>query len=140
MLITKDNATEAFLEHVGVKGMRWGHRKAEDSAGSSSGSEKPKKLTRKEVRAEKNEFYVKKGDNIVRTAAKHPDSLIAIRNYGDYVPTIVTGKELLEHMAKGGLLDVKNSDVYATKNQKTGEYWLNENMNQRFVRSDKKKK
>lgn len=33
---------DKFLEHAGVKGMKWGVRKAEDSGGSA-GSSKPKK-------------------------------------------------------------------------------------------------
>lgn len=44
---------EAYLEHFGVKGMHWGHRKAKDS-----GDAPPKPLTRKE-RIERNQRRAK---------------------------------------------------------------------------------
>lgn len=37
---TFEDQRSQFLEHYGKKGMRWGHRKAADSGGSSSGDKK----------------------------------------------------------------------------------------------------
>lgn len=140
--MTDNEKTDAFLAHFGVKGMRWGKRKARDSDSggeSSGGSSKPKKLTRKEVKQEKADFYQKKADNLLKVASTDPDSLIAVRTPNTYIATVATGKEFLDYMAKGGYMDIKMSDVYATKDANSGNYVLNDKMNQRYVRSDKKK-
>lgn len=144
--MTDNDNTEAFLAHFGVKGMKWGKRKAADdsSDGDSKGSSKPQKLTRKEVRAEKKAFYEKKADNVIRTAAAKPETLIQTLAYdpvlGMNVKTIMTGKELVEHMGKGGYMNAKYTDIYATKDAKSQNYILNDKINQKYVRSDKKKK
>lgn len=135
-------SVDGFLEHYGVKGMRWGIRRNRDS-GSGDGS-KPKKLTRKEVRAEKNEFYLKKMDNVVKTAAAQPESLIKTLAYdpvsGYNRQVVMTGKEVVEHLARGGYMNAKYTDVYATKDAKSQEYIINPNQNQRYRRSDKPRK
>lgn len=132
-----DQGAEDELRHVGVKGMRWGHRKAEssDSSGSSDAPTKPKKLTRKEVKAEKNEFYQKKGADLVEKALKDPTVLIKLHHGGTY-PTLVTGKEFVDHLSRGGLMDIRATDVFATK-AKSGVYERNENPNPKFQRSDR---
>lgn len=140
--VVEEDAVDTWLAHFGVKGMRWGKRKArDDSSGDASSAPpaKPKKLTGKEVRAEKREFYQKKADNLLKKATEDPESLIAVRTPGDYATTIATGREFMDYMARGGMMDIRLSDVYATKD-KSGNYVVNENMNQKFVRSDKKKK
>lgn len=140
MIVMED--VDDFLAHFGVKGMKWGKRKARDAASDSGNA--PKKLTRKEVRAEKKEFYLKKVDNVVKTAAAKPETLIKTLAYdpvlGMNVQTIMTGKELIEHLGRGGYMNAKYTDVYATKDAKTQEYVLNDKINEKYVRSDKKKK
>ncbi len=39
-MIMSDQQTVDFLEHFGVRGMRWGSRKAQTSGGARSGSGK----------------------------------------------------------------------------------------------------
>jgi hypothetical protein len=124
------------LEHHGIKGMRWGVRR-DDSTSSSGGSSKPKKLSRSEVAQEQRDFYQKKADNILKVASKDPESLIALKTPNDAV--IVTGHQFVDHMTRGGLMDIRMSDVWATKASPTGPYELNPNINQPFVRSDKRK-
>lgn len=139
-----DDLVDNWLSHFGVKGMRWGHRKAQDGGGDSNESSKPKKLTRKEVRAEKKEFYLKKADDVVRTAAAQPESLIRTLAYdpisGYNRQVVMTGKELVDHLAKGGYMNAKYTDVYATKDANSQEYVLNPNLGQKYRRSDKPKK
>jgi hypothetical protein len=146
MRIDYDADAEAVLEHHGIKGMKWGQHKAEGSAGGPSGSaEKPKKtfrgttvekLSREEIRTQKKDFYQNKADDIINRAAKSPDSLVMIQDRQTYARTIVTGKELIEHMGKGGLMDVYMTDIYAEKN-KSGEYEISADGNRQYQRPDK---
>lgn len=133
-----DKEVDNFLAHFGVKGMRWGRRKATENSGDSSGSSpKPKKLTRKEARAEKDAFYQNKGTNLLNKALKDPDILIELHN-GDIIPTITTGKEFVSYLEKGGVMNLKMTDVFAQQEKKNGQYVLNENR-EKYVRSDKRK-
>lgn len=123
------------LAHFGVKGMHWGHRKG---TSESSGS-KSKKLSRAEVRQEKSKFYEDKLNNVLQTALKNPESLIALKGPGEAYASIVTGKEFVNYARNNGAMDARMTDVYATKNSKSGPYTLNANINQKYVRSDKRK-
>lgn len=124
---TLQEEKEEFLAHAGVKGMRWGKRKAEDT--------RPAKLSRKEVKAEKNQFYQDKANSLVAKALKDPQVLISLKT-GDIYPTIVTGKQFVEHLSNGGLLNIKMTDVYAQQASPKGQYILNQNPNQGYKRSD----
>lgn len=126
--------TEHILEHHGVKGQRWGVRRNRDNSGPGGKAAKPAKLTREQVKAERDAFYQKKAQHILDTAIKQPESLIALRTQNDAV--IVTGKEFVNHMSRGGLMDIRASDVYATRPGNKGPYVLNPNINTAFVRSD----
>lgn len=128
--ITREDA----IAHFGTKGMKWGVRKS-NAGGGGSGSG-PQKLTRKEVKMEKKQFYENKANHILKTAVDHPDVLIGVSN-GSPIPTIVTGREFVHHMSRGGQMNVRYTDIYATKSN--GTYFLNPTPNQKFVRSDKKK-
>jgi hypothetical protein len=113
------------LAHHGVKGMKWGERKAA----------KPAKLSRKQVKAEKHAFYQNKANSLVQEALKNPKTLIAL-NTGGTFPTIVTGREFITHLSNGGVMNIKATDVYARQG-KDGAYVLNDNPNQKYQRSDK---
>lgn len=122
--------TETFLAHYGVKGMRWGIRKKTDV------SSKPKRLSRKEIRQINREgrkkFYEDKANRILSEASKKGDDvLIKIVTPGSTYPTVVTGKEFTNYLAKGGAFDIKMSDVYAT-NRGNGGYELNASPNPRY--------
>lgn len=102
---------DAFLEHVGVKGMKWGVRK-DPSAGRES-----RKDYKARVKTEKDEFYNKKIQGVVKQSlAKGNDILIQTRLPGDAAITIATGKDFLNHVSAGGVFDAKVTDVFATKN------------------------
>ena len=129
-----DEVVDDFLEHFGVKGMKWGVRNKKDT---STKSEKPKKLTRKEVKAERDDFYQKKATRMLTKAQQDPESLILVKDLTAY-PTVVTGKEFVSYLSKGGFIDIRYSDIYAVKERPDGPYQLQ--APERYVRSDKKKK
>lgn len=122
------------LRHFGVKGMRWGHRKPSDDGGSSK-SLKPRKMTRQEVKADKDKFYQDKLSNVVNKSLKDPKTLVTLKAQGEAYATVVTGKEFLDYAKRGGILDAKTTDIYATRT-KDG-YQLNENANQRYRKPGK---
>lgn len=117
-----DIKTDDFLAHYGVLGMQWGKRKAKTAT--------VKKLSRKEIRADRDAFYQNKASSLVAKALKDPTTLISL-NTGGLVPTIVTGKAFVEHLSQGGAMSLKYTDVYATK-QGDGPYILNDNPNVQY--------
>ena len=134
--------TDDFLEHFGIKGMKWGVTRKEGSdgnVGSNPKNKKPEKTveTRKErkvrQKADKEKFYQDKANNLLKTASEQPLSLIYLKDQSP-IPTVVTGKEFMDHMTKGGLMDIKMTDVWATENDQGG-YSLNDNMNKRYKKS-----
>lgn len=106
-------STDYFLAHYGVKGMKWGVRKAGDSSGSRKES---RKEYRSRIKQEKNEFYNKKMSAIVDKAAKGGDDVLIKTMYGgDVYQTITTGSEFVKQLSKGMAFDVTLTEVYATK-------------------------
>jgi hypothetical protein len=143
-----DEDIQDYLEHHGIKGMHWGKHKAEEAGGTSGGGsgDKPRKtfrgttvekMNRHEVKAEKDDFYQKKADDVLKRAAKNGgnDTLVQVTDRQTYATTVYTGKELIEHMGRGGLMDIYMTDVYAEKN-KDGVYEMTEG-NRVYKRSDK---
>jgi hypothetical protein len=146
MIIEQSDDADAVLAHHGVMGMKWGKHKAEGSTSAGGGSAKPKKtfrgttvekMDRHEVRAEKEKFYKDKADDVLKRAAKGDgtDTLVSVTDRQTYQTTIFTGKELVEHMGRGGLMDIYMTDVFAEKN-KDGVYEQTEG-NRTYQRSDK---
>lgn len=105
--------SDDFLEHYGVKGMKWG--KTTSGAASGSGKESRKEYKAR-TKKEQSEFYNKKMTAIVDKAAKAGDDVIIKTKYGgDTHQTITTGTNFVEQLAKGKAFDVTLTEVYATK-------------------------
>ena len=117
---------DAFLEHYGVKGMRWGVRK-----NSTSSHKKSRREKRAEKKAAKQEFYNKKAQNIIAKSLEDPDTIVSLKTT-DVYPTLVTGREFVEYASKGGIFDIRYTDVYATKDRESNTYVVNNNMNARY--------
>ena len=132
--------TDVALEHYGVKGMKWGQRRAQKRE-SRQAFKAEKKAYKQNVRKERNDFYDNKAKSVAVTAAKHPKSLISVYGYHDMstIPSkkIMTGKEFITGLGSGAAFNVKYTDVYATLNQKTKSYELNENFNAQYKKPPK---
>lgn len=111
------------LLHYGVKGMKWGKRKARDDSSGGGGAKTAapaKRMSRKEVRklnkVESQKFYEKKAETIFKEAAKKGDNvLIKVLTPGQLYPQVSTGKEFTDYLARGGMMDIRMTEIYAEK-------------------------
>lgn len=148
------------LFHYGVKGMRWGvRRKVDDDGlavgsppgkksgsdakgGSSDSSEQAPKRSRKELRKINKEgadkFYRERSERIIDEVSKSKGDDILVATIapgtGPY-QTILSGREFAEHLAAGGVIDVRNTDIFARKGKDASgnDAWVqNEKFNERY--------
>lgn len=104
------------IAHFGTKGMRWGVRN--DTTGGET-----RKATKSEKKTHAVQWDQAKAQRLVDAAMKDPKVLISVKSQ-DLYPMIATGKEFLDHMAAGGLLNVRQSDIYAKQDTPGGQYRL----------------
>lgn len=150
------------LFHYGVKGMRWGVRrklddeglavgsppgkkKSSDSSSSkTSGSQKEApapKRSRKELRKINKEgadkFYRERAEKIIEEVSKSKGDDILVATIapgtGPY-QTLLSGREFAEHLAAGGAIDIRNTDIYARKGKSNGQdAWIqNKRFNEKY--------
>lgn len=130
---------QEFLMHHGVKGMKWGERRAQKRANKAEYKSEMQEY-RKNKSAAKEKFYNDKMESVYKTALKDPQAIINVyaRHGYDTVPSnmLVTGREFVEGAKMGKIMDARYTDVYAYSNKgkdgKTG-YTYNENFNARYV-------
>jgi hypothetical protein len=112
---------EDSLAHYGVKGMKWGQRK------NGSAPRVTRKQNRQMNREASEKFYGKKASDIYSEGKKLGDRvLIKTRFPGDNIPTITTGKEFTRHLERGGVMDIRATEIYARQPAKGGQYVLND--------------
>lgn len=122
---------DTFLEHFGVKGMKWGVRKDKGSASSGGPDSSTPKLSRKEVRkinkAGELAYNMKKLEDVyTESKAKGESVLVKSRVSGDFADTVMTGKQFVDHVESGGLIDSKTTRVFA-RQEKEGEAFVMNN-------------
>lgn len=111
-----------FLEHYGVKGMKWGVTKGDYKALSKADKKQYRKKSFRERAKTLREAQVKNAEMTLEAAKKGgSDVFIRTRRPQDSVPIIMTGKELTKHMMSGGVMDVKMTQVYGYANTKAGK-------------------
>ncbi|ASM62287.1 hypothetical protein SEA_NIGHTMARE_11 [Arthrobacter phage Nightmare] len=116
-----------YLEHYGVKGMKWGKRQKH--------TEKRREY-RARVRQERQAFQQKHLGNVLKESMKKgEDVLVKTTLQGDYAQTIMTGKQFVEMASKGALLDAKTTDVFARLDKDAGQFVLNDQPNEGYKKS-----
>lgn len=129
--------TDDFLAHYGVKGMRWGKRRSDKELANARVTRKQNRQMNKEA-SEK--FYSDKASNIYQEAKKAGDQiLISTRMPGDSVQTITTGKEFAAKLERGGMLDVKSTEIFARQPKPDSQYVLNDNIIGTYKKQDFRK-
>ena len=98
------------IEHSGVRGMKWGHRRAR-----SSQTQRP---PRKSKRQAKIDYANERLTGILEKAFKDGDkTLINLNNRG-----VVTGEQFVNYVSSGGLLDVKRTSIFAEYSPEKEDY------------------
>jgi hypothetical protein len=101
---------DEFLEHHGVRGQKWGIRNKRKSGPSRRDVRKHKKQQVQKLRMDK-------ANHLVETATKDPQVLIKLNRRH-----VVTGEEFINHLSRGGLLDIDGSDIWAQQEKPGGPY------------------
>lgn len=114
--------TEVFLTHYGVKGMKWGVTKSEYKSMSKADRSGYRKKTGRERRAEVSKAYDRSMEELVRTSSKHQnDIFIKTKLPSDIAPTVMTGREFVGYLSRGGIIDKKATDVFGYANTPGGK-------------------
>ena len=129
-------SVDDFLSHHGVKGMKWGRRKHEaaDNAIKTGVADK-KMFSRRDVRklnkATEQEYNLKKTTQVFNEAKEKGENvLVKSRAVGDYVDTIMTGKQFVSHVERGGLINPASTRIFARRRHEDGQYVQNNFMDE----------
>lgn len=92
-----DEDISDFLSHHGIKGQRWGVRNKQ--TGTST-----KKVSRRQRRIAATHANQRAAKAFVVKASKNPNMIVLLN--GRHV---ITGKQFVDHMMAGGLMDIKTT-------------------------------
>ena len=122
-------ATNEYLEHFGVKGMRWGHRKPQEAGSDSSGGKAPR-LTGKEkaqLRIDKyggsrsKAAWVEVGKFVARGVIMNAGASLAARALPQHATTIAGANAAAglvnDVVAIKNIIDIKNAGNAAKERQ-----------------------
>ena len=121
------DVVDTFLEHHGVKGMKWGKKTAP--------TEK-RRAYKARISSERQAFYQKHLSDVLDTSLKKGERVL-VRTHlpGDYVPTVMTGKQFVDYASRSGLLDAKMTDIFARQDPKSKQYVLNGTPTPKYIPS-----
>lgn len=116
--------TEEFLEHYGVKGMKWGRRRTDAQLGKAKISRKENKRLNSEAKAK---FDQKKAKSILKESAKKGDRVLVETQYaGDPYKTLTTGTEFVNAMTQGKAFNLDATEVFARQAREGEQFVLND--------------
>ena len=103
-----------YLQHFGVKGMKWGVRR---SSGSGTATVS-RRQNRKMNKTARKEYYQEKADHILKTALanKGDDTLIQVGH------SVITGQTFVNLALSGGAFNIKATNIASIRNPKTGGF------------------
>ena len=101
-----------YLQHFGVKGMKWGVRRSSGSGTATISRRQNRKMNK----TARKEYYQEKADHILKTALanKGDDTLIQVGN------SVVTGQMFVKLALSGGAFNIKATNIASIRNPKTG--------------------
>ena len=112
-----------FLEHYGVKGMKWGVTRdeavlarigggrvaGETKADRQKFKEYKKSTSRKERRADKEEVRVTRAKHLIETSLANPKNFVLVGTPG--YPTLMRGKEFVDYLGQGGAFNPMTTNI-----------------------------
>lgn len=132
---------EDFLAHYGKKGMKWGVRN-DDTVSSGGVGESTKKLSRREVKkinkVNKEAYDGGKASEVyLESKGKGERVLVKSRALGDFADTVMTGKQFVDYVEKGGAIDISSTRIFA-RQAKEGEAFVLNNFEDEVYRPIKR--
>jgi len=102
-----------FLAHYGVLGMKWGIRKDEYRSLSREQKKLYRKKTLKERSSDFKKARMKNAELTVEAAARGKDNVfIQTADSPMSIPLVVSGKEFLSYLEKGGVFNATLTSVF----------------------------
>ena len=103
-----------YLQHFGVKGMKWGIRR---SSGSGTATVS-RRQNRKMNKTARKEYYQEKADHLLKTALanKGDDTLIQVGR------SVITGQTFVNLALSGGAFNIKATNIASIRNPNTGDF------------------
>ena len=103
-----------YLQHFGVKGMKWGVRRSSGSGTATISRRQNRKMNK----TARKEYYQEKANHIIKTALanKGDDTLIQVGT------SVITGQMFVNLALSGGAFNIKATNIASIRNPKTGDF------------------